>query len=246
MSKVEHEEISNNIFKPLPINQRYIRSESDITTLTNATSVPIQSMTNEQNIPLLYPQFQLGSFPKLTHPINPFIYPHENKKMIDMKIKPCCSCNKTKCIKKYCECFANNKLCINCLCLDCRNKDIFLGLENETEKISKDFVLCTCSKSGCNKKYCECFKEGLKCNVKCRCINCLNCEEPLDRSGIDNTKLVSLEESKSDSDKKVYPDCYNIQRISVIINKNQTLINVEKLDQDEFSLLCKKRKKNSD
>ena len=39
-------------------------------------------------------------------------------------------------------------------------------------------------------------------------------------------------------------DIFNIQRISIFINQNQTLINVEKLAKEEFCLLCKKRKKS--
>ena len=243
----------NQLFKPLVINQRIVRhSESDIT--TTSTTLPISSVNNDSNIPLIYPQFQLGVIPSLNNkrPINTaFIYQNENinKKILDMKNKPCCSCNKTKCIKKYCECFANNKLCTNCLCLDCRNKDIFinaLGIDNSEKNKNKDIIVCTCSKSGCNKKYCECYKEGLKCNIKCRCINCLNLpEEQLNKST--NEKIISLDESKSESGKntsatKAESDGFNIQRISILINKSQTLINVEKLDKDEFHLLCKKRK----
>jgi hypothetical protein len=244
MTKAEPEEPTNQIFKPIVIKKRlFKRTESDITTLTNG-SLPMTPLNNELNIPLLYPQYQLGSIPKPVHTFPPFIYP-ENKKTTEIKIKPCCSCNKTKCIKKYCECFANNRYCTTCLCIDCKNKDIYLGLPNEALSGNKELIICTCSKSGCNKKYCECFKEGLKCNIKCRCINCLNSEEIMDKNGCDSTKIISLEETKSDSEKKVYPDNYNIQRISIIINKNQTLINVEKLDRDEFTMLCKKRKVNS-
>ena len=243
----------HQLFKPLIINQRLIRrTESDITTMTN-TSLPL-SVNNDSNIPILYPpQFQIGSIGGLqpSSQLHPFIYQeNQNKKIIDIKNKPCCSCNKTKCIKKYCECFANNRPCQNCLCLDCRNKDIFMGngtFNPENKNKNKEIVVCTCSKSGCNKKYCECYKEGLKCNIKCRCINCLNVEEPLDKSANDSNKIISVEETKSESGKKTSKseiDCFNVQRISIFINKSQTLINVEKLAKEEFSLLCKKRKKN--
>ena len=248
----ETEESMHQLFKPLVLNQRLMRrSESDITTITN-TSLPISVNNNDSNIPLIYPQFQLGSLSGLkTSPqLHPFIYPeNQTKKLIDIKNKPCCSCNKTKCIKKYCECFANNRFCVNCLCLDCRNKDIFIGMGefNSEKNKNKEIVVCTCSKSGCNKKYCECYKEGLKCNIKCRCINCLNMEEPLEKIDKDSNKIISLEETKSDSAKKTVKsdgDNYNIQRISIFINKSQTLINVEKLAKEEFNLLCKKRKKS--
>ena len=38
----------------------------------------------------------------------------------------------------------------------------------------KDKEICTCTKSGCNKNYCECFKIGQKCTALCRCIGCEN------------------------------------------------------------------------
>lgn len=98
----ETEESMHQLFKPLVLNQRLMRrSESDITTITN-TSLPISVNNNDSNIPLIYPQFQLGSLSGLkTSPqLHPFIYPeNQTKKLIDIKNKPCCSCNKTKCIK---------------------------------------------------------------------------------------------------------------------------------------------------
>ena len=243
----------NQLFKPLVINQRIVRrSESDITT---TSTLPLSSVNNDSNIPLIYPQFQLGVIPSLKNnrPINSaFIFQQQenNKKILDLKNKPCCSCNKTKCIKKYCECFANNMFCTNCLCLDCRNKEIFIGnfgVDNSEKNKIKEIIVCTCSKSGCNKKYCECYKEGLKCNIKCRCINCLNLpEEQLSKNS--NEKIINLDETKSESGKNTSAtkekDGFNIQRISILINKSQTLINVEKLDKDEFNLLCKKRNKS--
>jgi hypothetical protein len=59
-------------------------------------------------------------------------------------------------------------------------------------------------------------------------------------------KNISLDETKSESGKKTLKNengNFNIQRISIFINKSQTLINVEKLAKEEFNLLCKKRKK---
>ena len=235
-----------HLFKPLPINQRLIRkTENNIT-------FPISAISNDSNIPLIYPQFQFGSLSNLNMNSSPqlrqFLYQekNKNKKIIDAKSKPCCSCIKTKCIKKYCECFANNRPCTNCLCFDCRNKDIYNISQNQENKTnnSKEIIFCTCSKSGCNKKYCECFKEGSKCNIKCRCINCLNTEENSDKNN-ENDKIINLDETRCDSGKKSICNEineFNIQKISISINKSQTFINVEKLSKEDFGLLCKKRK----
>ena len=37
---------------------------------------------------------------------------------------------------------------------------------------------CNCKKSRCQKKYCECFQLGLKCTAKCKCLTCLNGNQP--------------------------------------------------------------------
>lgn len=39
---------------------------------------------------------------------------------------------------------------------------------------------CSCKKSRCLKKYCECFQAGIPCNFNCKCQSCKNyegCEE---------------------------------------------------------------------
>lgn len=33
---------------------------------------------------------------------------------------------------------------------------------------------CRCKKSKCQKKYCECFQNGLACTAHCRCQDCSN------------------------------------------------------------------------
>jgi hypothetical protein len=62
-----------------------------------------------------------------------------NKKNI-IKI---CTCSKTKCIKKYCECLSNNQYCFNCNCIDCKNKP---NLTKKNIRDEKEILNCTCTK----------------------------------------------------------------------------------------------------
>lgn len=196
--------------------------------------------------------------------------------------KSCCYCTKTRCVKKYCECYSNNRYCKNCHCIKCLNKSIHLGNELPKESAENLQVLCTCTKSNCNKKYCECYKSGQKCTEKCRCINCKNgsqypsfsvnnltnnkntntinndinsnvnssdnlCDnnksetinlEEKEENGKDNNKRLESRKSSLDSN-----ESYQIQRVSVFINKHQTVIDVEKFTK-EMMFVAKKRKKD--
>ena len=99
-----------------------------------------------------------------------------------------CSCSKTQCNRKYCECFNSGNYCVDCNCKNCNNKPPVNTYSNkrpidEKSKSKKVKIICTCTKSGCNKNYCECFKAGQKCSDLCRCISCENNDQIL------NTKL---------------------------------------------------------
>ena len=90
-----------------------------------------------------------------------------------------CSCSKTKCNRKYCECYNSGNYCKDCNCKDCNNKPPINTYTSKrpTEspsKNKKNAIICTCTKSSCNKNYCECFKNGQKCTSLCRCISCEN------------------------------------------------------------------------
>ena len=82
-----------------------------------------------------------------------------------------CTCNKSKCNKKYCECFSKGEKCNEkyCSCLDCLNK---ININKKDEL--KFGICCSCQKSGCSKKYCECYNNGKKCNICCSCMDCKN------------------------------------------------------------------------
>ena len=93
-----------------------------------------------------------------------------------------CNCSKTSCDKYYCQCYNQGRYCHGCNCVNCNNKMPEYISSNkrpkEKEKNEKDEkVSCTCTKSGCNKNYCECYKNKTKCNDLCRCRNCENHEK---------------------------------------------------------------------
>ena len=107
-----------------------------------------------------------------------------------------CRCGMSKCLRLHCRCFKDLEYCAqNCKCTSCFN-----NLENEetrsfviqkTKEINKNAFKgkmvyleyedlktintegCLC-KTGCNRNYCECFKNNTGCSSICKCIDCKN------------------------------------------------------------------------
>ena len=272
-----------------------IKEDKSHINLDSANSKKDKTQKDPENLPekktdMQYPSSTLASInnnPANNEPNNKFNFFQSTKvdsdnkgNDINLNDKICCYCTKTRCIKKYCECYSNNRYCKNCHCVNCLNKFIHKGIEPPKESVESNEVFCTCSKSNCNKKYCECFKSSQKCTFKCRCINCKNCNKQTTfnfnvtninninnnsniNSNVNNSianlcenksEIIDLEEKeenegnnsiKSNSRKSSLDsnDSLQIQRVSVYINKYQTVIDVEKFTKEMMMFNSKKRKK---
>lgn len=52
---------------------------------------------------------------------------------------------------------------------------------------------CNCVNSRCQKRYCECFLNGLSCGDRCKCCNCLNNEK--DKDVVSSEEKISNEQA---------------------------------------------------
>lgn len=82
--------------------------------------------------------------------------------------------------------FILGSFCQNCNCECCQNTQEFSEIRAKAidEMIMRSSINfgqkgsstkgCNCRKTGCVKKYCECFNVGEKCSEYCKCSNCSN------------------------------------------------------------------------
>ena len=185
------------------------------------------------------------------------IYSSEKYQEEKKKKKFFCRCKKSNCLKLYCDCFANGEKCIGCNCVNCSN---VIGNEINIQKVYDEVVGknpvsmklnlkkelrtngCNCSKSNCLKKYCECYKAGLKCSKICRCKICENMEnkEENEINLNEDENELNNEEGKENKNNFIDNDKIKSDNKPEVINdsdfNNNENIEYKKYDYEKFVL----------
>lgn len=75
------------------------------------------------------------------------------------------------------------------------------GIQSAIAPPSKHRKGCNCKKSGCLKKYCECYQAGLPCGPHCKCSDCRNgpSDHDHDHAGEEDSSTVGLPDKSQEA-----------------------------------------------
>ena len=82
---------------------------------------------------------------------------------------------------------------------------------------------CNCKRSGCLKKYCECYQANVRCSENCRCRDCKNFEgsDELDMSGyldlLQARKIKAASHSVADRGSSAVPPLVQDQTVNPFV-----------------------------
>lgn len=157
-----------------------------------------------------------------------------------------CTCTNSRCLKLYCACFSSGGTCgPQCQCKSCYNNEendsVRKAMIEETlqknpnafqskykKHMKKGALLhtrgCNCSKTGCIKEYCECFKIGTGCTRLCHCVNCLNKKIDLQTDEVQDYYVKAIRKRRKT---KIYEEKFGSNRKKIANNGKRTPKKVE-------------------
>ncbi|CAD8146229.1 unnamed protein product [Paramecium pentaurelia] len=165
--KLKEEFKKNKIIKKLEFNDDQIVIKQDGILGRSKRIIPKENKVNSTYTLGLLNSIELNQNNVI---INKLVKPNDDDLFNLYKVDNIvCKCRKSKCIKNYCICSANNQECtFKCECYNCSNK---LPKSAVSKQSGSEFLGCNCRRQDCSKGYCECQKRKTKCTSKCSCCD---------------------------------------------------------------------------